>query len=108
MLSVHDNSAGMIEPEIKLNTLIFYGEAAFALGKFRKAEKSYSNALQYKKYLMKSKGLSKQIEGQKDILPDSGEYMCVLFKKETHMIMNRFYPYCSQKSSTGFICACIT
>lgn len=73
LLSIHDNSAGMIEPEIKLNTLIFYGEAAFALGKYRKAEKSYTNALQYKKYLMKSKGLSKQIEGQKDILSDSGE-----------------------------------
>lgn len=81
LLSVHDNSAGMIEPEIKLNTLIFYGEAAFALGKYRKAEKSYSNALQYKKYLMKSKGLSKQIEGQKDILPDSGELVCTFWGK---------------------------
>lgn len=72
LLSIHDNSAGMIEPEIKLNTLIYYGEAAYILGKYRKAEKMYSNALQYKKYLMKSKGLSKQIEGQKDILPDNG------------------------------------
>ncbi|XKL59260.1 hypothetical protein PGB90_000276 [Kerria lacca] len=71
LLSIHDNSAGMIEPEIKLNTLIYYGEAAYILGKYRKAEKMYSNALQYKKYLMKSKGLSKQIEGQKDILPDN-------------------------------------
>ena len=108
MLSVHDNSAGMIEPEIKLNTLIFYGEAAFALGKFRKAEKSYSNALQYKKYLMKSKGLSKQIEGQKDILPDSGECSCVPSKGETRKIMNRFHRYCSQKSSTDFTCACVS
>lgn len=71
LLSIHDNSAGMIEPEIKLSTLIYYGEAAYSLGKFRKAEKMYSNALQYKKYLIKSKGLSKQIEGEKDILPDS-------------------------------------
>lgn len=77
LLSIHDNSAGMVEPEIKLSTLIYYGEAAYSLGKFRKAEKMYSNALQYKKYLMKSKGLSKQIEGQKDILPDSGWYILV-------------------------------
>lgn len=62
----------MIESEIKLNTLIYYGEAAYTLGKYRKAEKMYSAALQYRKYLIKSKGLTKQIEGQKDILPDSG------------------------------------
>ncbi|KAK7584052.1 hypothetical protein V9T40_005015 [Parthenolecanium corni] len=71
LLSIHDNAVGMIESEIKLNTLIYYGEAAYTLGKYRKAEKMYSTALQYRKYLIKSKGLTKQLEGQKDILPDS-------------------------------------
>lgn len=65
----------MIESEIKLNTLIYYGEAAYTLGKYRKAEKMYLAALQYRKYLIKSKGLTKQIEGQKDILPDSGMFI---------------------------------
>lgn len=71
LLSVHDNTKGVNEPEIKLNTMTFYGESAYHLGKYRKSEKMFNNALQYKKHLMKSKGLSKQIEGQKDILPDS-------------------------------------
>lgn len=72
LISILDNTAGTIESEVKLNTLIYYGEAAYILGKYRKAEKMYTSALQYKKYLVKSKGLSKQLEAQKDILPDSG------------------------------------
>lgn len=55
----------------KFHVYVYYADAHFYLGKYRKAEALYKKALQFRKCLLKSKCANKPLQdGQKDLPSD--------------------------------------
>ncbi|XP_070158690.1 anaphase-promoting complex subunit 7 isoform X2 [Polyergus mexicanus] len=71
VLSLSEHNADMLPGYTKFHVYVYYADAHFYLGKYRRAETLYKKALQFRKCLLKSKGTGKPLlDGQKDLPSD--------------------------------------
>lgn len=71
VLSLSEHNADLLPGYNKFHVYVYYADAHFHLGKYRRAETLYKKALQFRKCLLKSKGTGKPIlDGQKDLPSD--------------------------------------
>ncbi|KAG6795436.1 anaphase-promoting complex subunit 7 isoform X1 [Apis mellifera caucasica] len=70
VLSLSEHNSDLLPIYGKFHIYVYYADAHFYLGKYKKAEALYKKALQFRKCLLKSKGATKPLEGQKDLPTD--------------------------------------
>ncbi|XP_024892385.1 anaphase-promoting complex subunit 7 [Temnothorax curvispinosus] len=71
VLSLSEHNADLLPGYSKFHVYVYYADAHFHLGKYRRAETLYKKALQFRKCLLKSKGMGKPLlDGQKDLPSD--------------------------------------
>lgn len=71
VLSLSEHNAELLPGYSKFHVYVYYADAYFHLGKYRRAETLYKKALQFRKCLLKSKGSGKPLlDGQKDLPSD--------------------------------------
>ncbi|XP_011176287.1 anaphase-promoting complex subunit 7 [Solenopsis invicta] len=71
VLSLSEHNADLLPGYSKFHVYVYYADAHFHLGKYRRAETLYKKALQFRKCLLKSKGTGKpMLDGQKDLPSD--------------------------------------
>lgn len=71
VLSLSEHNTDLLPGYSKFHVCVYYADAHFHLGKYRRAETLYKKALQFRKCLLKSKGTGKPLlDGQKDLPSD--------------------------------------
>ncbi|XP_076548945.1 anaphase-promoting complex subunit 7 isoform X2 [Osmia lignaria lignaria] len=70
VLSLSEHNSDLLPIHGKFHIYVYYAHAHFYLGKYKRAEALYKKSLQFRKCLLKSKGSTKPLEGQKDLLSD--------------------------------------
>ncbi|KAL0134898.1 hypothetical protein PUN28_001582 [Cardiocondyla obscurior] len=71
VLSLSEHNTDLLPGYSKFHVYVYYADAHFHLGKYRRAETLYKKALQFRKCLLKSKGTGKPLlDGQKDLPSD--------------------------------------
>ncbi|EFN88825.1 anaphase-promoting complex subunit 7 [Harpegnathos saltator] len=71
VLSLSEHNAELFPGYNKFHVYVYYADAHFHLGKYRRAETLYKKALQFRKCLLKSKGTGKPLlDRQKDLPSD--------------------------------------
>ncbi|KAF7393315.1 anaphase-promoting complex subunit 7 isoform X1 [Vespula maculifrons] len=71
VLSLSEHNSELLPVHGKFHVYVYYADAHFYLGKYRKAEALYKKALQFRKCLLKSKCTNKPLQdGQKDLPSD--------------------------------------
>lgn len=70
VLSLSEHNSDLLPIHGKFHMYVYYADAHFYLGKYERAEALYKKSLQFRKCLLKSKGTTKPLEGQKDLPTD--------------------------------------
>ncbi|XP_015111054.1 anaphase-promoting complex subunit 7 [Diachasma alloeum] len=71
VLSLSDHNGDLVSPTAKFLIYVHCADSHFHLGEYRKAESLYKKSLQFRKFLLKSKGATKPSqESHKDLLSD--------------------------------------
>ncbi|XP_033340172.1 anaphase-promoting complex subunit 7 [Megalopta genalis] len=70
VLSLSEDNSDLLPIHGKFHIYVYYADAHFHLGKYKRADTLYKKALQFHKCLLKSKGAIKPLEGQKDLPTD--------------------------------------
>ncbi|KAF3427113.1 hypothetical protein E2986_09095 [Frieseomelitta varia] len=70
VLSLSEHNSDLLPIHGKFHIYVYYADAHFHLGKYKRAEALYKKSLQFRKCLLKSKGATKPLEGQKDLPTD--------------------------------------
>lgn len=70
MLSLSEHNSDLLPIHGRFHIYVYYADAHFYLGKYKRAEALYKKSLQFRKCLLKSKGATKPLEGQKDLPTD--------------------------------------
>lgn len=70
VLSLSEHNSDLLPIHGKFHIYVYYADAHFHLGKYKRAESLYKKSLQVRKCLLKSKGATKPLEGQKDFPTD--------------------------------------
>ncbi|XP_003392861.1 anaphase-promoting complex subunit 7 [Bombus terrestris] len=70
VLSLSEHNSDLLPIHGKFHIYVYYADAHFYLGKYKRAEALYKKSLQFRKCLLKSKGATKPLEGQKDLPTD--------------------------------------
>ncbi|KAG7188915.1 hypothetical protein KM043_008516 [Ampulex compressa] len=70
VLSLNEHNPDLLPIHGKFHIYVYYADAHFHLGKYKRAESLYKKSLQFRKCLLKSKSAGKPLEGQKDLPTD--------------------------------------
>ena len=70
VLSLSEHNSDLLPIHGKFHIYVYYADAHFYSGKYKRAEALYKKSLQFRKCLLKSKGATKPLECQKDLPTD--------------------------------------